>query len=203
MFNAVGGSRLGEHAVYPGTFDPITPGHLDIIERARHLFARITVLVAVNDDKQPATTQSERAIQLRRELPANWDNVSVTAWAGLTVAFCRQDGVGVIIRGVRNRSDLRHEYQLAAMNEALGITTLLLPAQPGLAAVSSTVLRGRALNRPNSGIPPRRPRPSSAPREHGAGYRATRRTSTSWPPCRCWPPFNKAISALGHQRAAS
>lgn len=77
MFKAAGGSRLGEHAVYPGTFDPITPGHLDVIERARHLFARVTVLVAVNGDKQPASTLSERAIQLRRKLPSNWDNVSV------------------------------------------------------------------------------------------------------------------------------
>jgi pantetheine-phosphate adenylyltransferase len=145
MFDATGGSRLGEHAVYPGTFDPVTPGHLDIIERVRHLFARITVLVAVSGDKQPATTQSERAIQLRRELPANWDNVSVTAWAGLTVAFCRQHGADVIIRGVRNGSDLRHEYQLAAMNEALGITTLLLPAKPRLAAMSSTILRGLSI----------------------------------------------------------
>jgi pantetheine-phosphate adenylyltransferase len=142
MSDAAGRSRPAEHAVYPGTFDPITPGHLDIIERARHLFARITVLVAVNGDKQPATTQSERALQLRRELPPNWDNVPVTAWAGLTVEFCRQHGADVIIRGVRNRSDLPHEYQLAAMNEALGITTLLLPANPRLAAVSSTVLRG-------------------------------------------------------------
>jgi pantetheine-phosphate adenylyltransferase len=75
-------------------------------------------------------------------LLADWDNVSAAAWDGLTVAFCRQHGAGVIIRGVRNRSDLLHEYQLAAMNEAMGITTLLLPAQPGLAAVSSTVLRG-------------------------------------------------------------
>ena len=100
------------------------------------------MLVAVNGDQQPATTQSERAIQLRRELPASWDNVPVTAWAGLTVEFCRQHGADVIIRGVRNRSDLPHEYQLAAMNEALGITTLLLPANPRLAAVSSTVLRG-------------------------------------------------------------
>jgi len=142
MLDTTGGSRLGEHAVYPGTFDPVTPGHLDVIERARHLFTRITVLVAVNGDKQPAGTPSERALQLRRELPADSDNVSVIAWAGLTVAFCRQNGADVIIRGVRNRSDLRQEYQLAAMNEALGITTLLLPAQPGLAAVSSTVLRG-------------------------------------------------------------
>jgi pantetheine-phosphate adenylyltransferase len=126
----------------PAPSTPITPGHLDVVERARHLFARVTVLVAVNGDKQPASTPSERAIQLRRKLPANWDNVSVTAWTGLTVAFCRQHGAGVIIRGVRNRSNLHHEYQLAAMNEDLGITTLLLPAQPRLAAMSSTVLRG-------------------------------------------------------------
>jgi pantetheine-phosphate adenylyltransferase len=59
-------SRLGEHAVYPGTFNPITPGHLDIIDRARQHFARITVLVAVNAGKQPATTPSERAAQVRR-----------------------------------------------------------------------------------------------------------------------------------------
>jgi pantetheine-phosphate adenylyltransferase len=135
------GSRLGEHAVYPGTFSPITPGHLDIIERARRLFAKVTVLVAVNADKQPVDTPSERAARLRRELPASWDNVSVAAWTGLTAAFCRQHDAGVIIRGVRNRSDLRHEYQLAAMNETMGITTLLLPAQPELAAVSSTILR--------------------------------------------------------------
>jgi pantetheine-phosphate adenylyltransferase len=147
--DATGGGRLGEHAVYPGTFDPVTPGHLDIIERARDLFARVTVLVAVNGDKQPASTQSERAIQLRREFPASWDNVTVTAWAGLTAEFCRQHGAGVIIRGVRNHSDLRHEYQLAAMNEALGITTLVLPARPGLAAMSSTVLRGLGASRPD------------------------------------------------------
>jgi pantetheine-phosphate adenylyltransferase len=140
--DGIGGSRLGEHAVYPGTFDPVTPGHLDVIERARHLFARVTVLVAVNGDKQPSGTPSERATRLRRELPADWDNVSVAAWAGLTVAFCRQHGAGVIIRGVRNGPDMLHEYQLAAMNQALGITTLLLPARTGLAGVSSTVLRG-------------------------------------------------------------
>jgi len=133
---------MGEHAVYPGTFDPITSGHLDIIERARHLFERVTVLVAVNSNKQPTSIPSARAIQLRQKLPANWDNVSVTEWSGLTVAFCRQQGADVIIRGVRNRSDLRHEYQLAAMNETAGITTLLLPAGPGLAGISSTVLRG-------------------------------------------------------------
>lgn len=136
-----GERRLGEHAVYPGSFNPVTRGHLDIIQRARHLFVRVTVLVAVNSDKQPATPLAERAIQVRRELPAAWDSVFVTAWAGLTADFCRHHNAGVIIRGVRNPSDLMNEYQLAAMNQAMGITTMLLPAQPGLAAVSSTVLR--------------------------------------------------------------
>jgi pantetheine-phosphate adenylyltransferase len=89
VVGATGGSRLGEHAVYPGTFDPITPGHIHIIERARHLFARVTVLVAVNADKQPAGTPSERATMLRGELPANWDNVSVTAWAWMAAVHRR------------------------------------------------------------------------------------------------------------------
>jgi pantetheine-phosphate adenylyltransferase len=140
-----GGRLLGGHAVYPGTFDPITPGHLDIIERARHLFARVTVLVAVNSAKQPASSQPERARLVRGELPADWDNVAVVAWDGLTAAYCRQHGADVIIRGVRNRSDVRAEYQLAAVNSALGVTTLLLAAEPGLAGLSSTVLRGLGL----------------------------------------------------------
>jgi pantetheine-phosphate adenylyltransferase len=149
MVEATGGGPPGEHAVYPGTFDPITPGHLDIIERARHLFGRVTVLVAVNSDKQPADGHAERGTRVRRELPVGWDNVSVAAWPGLTVEFCREHGAGVIIRGVRNPSDLLHEYQLAAMNQAMGVTTLLLPAQPHLAAVSSTAARGLTLERPS------------------------------------------------------
>ncbi|HVT68305.1 MAG TPA: pantetheine-phosphate adenylyltransferase, partial [Trebonia sp.] len=139
-----GRGRPGEHAVYPGTFAPVTPGHVDIIDRARRLFPRVTVLAAVNAGKRPAGSQSERAAELRRALPGGWDNVAVAARPGLTAAFCRQHGAGVIIRGVRSRSDLRHEYQLAAMNENLGITTLLLAARPGLTATSSTMLRGSA-----------------------------------------------------------
>jgi pantetheine-phosphate adenylyltransferase len=135
-------NRPGEHAVYPGTFNPITPGHLDIIDRARHHFALITVLVAVNADKQQAATAAERAAQVRQALPADWDNVTVVGWTGLTAAFCRQHGAGVLIRGVRNRSDLRHECQLAAMNQSMGVTTLLLAARPELAVVSSRLLRG-------------------------------------------------------------
>ena len=141
MASATGEHRPGTHVVYPGTFDPVTPGHLDVIERARHLFTRVTVLVAVNGEKRPSGTPAERAALVRREIPPDWGNVAVAAWAGLTAAFCRQHGADVLIRGVRTASDLQHEAQLAAMNQQLGISTLLLPARPGLVTVSSTVAR--------------------------------------------------------------
>lgn len=141
MSSATGASEPGEHAVYPGTFDPLTAGHLDVIERARHLFARVTVLVAVNGGKRPGRGAAERAALVRREVPAGWGNVAVAAGDGLTVAFCRAHGAGVIIRGARGRADFRHEYQLAALNEAMRVTTLLLPARPALAGTSSTARR--------------------------------------------------------------
>jgi pantetheine-phosphate adenylyltransferase len=99
------------------------------------------VLVAVNGEKQPTKPAAERAQNIRAALPADWANVTVTAWTGLTAAYCHQHGSGVIIRGVRNAADGVREYQLAAMNETLGITTLFLPARPGLATVSSTAVR--------------------------------------------------------------
>lgn len=132
---------MGTHAVYPGTFHPFTAGHLDVVERVRRHFALVTVLVAVNPDKQPAVDPMERAEAVRRRLPLNWDNVAVAAWPGLTAAFCRENHARVIVRGIRNQADVRLEHQLAAMNEALGITTLLVPARPELATVSSTSVR--------------------------------------------------------------
>ena len=99
----------GAHAVYPGTFDPFTAGHADVVDRVRRVFDLVTVLVAVNGDKQPAATPEQRLEALRRALPPDWTNVAVTAWAGLTAAFCREHGSGVIVRGVRNPADLRHE----------------------------------------------------------------------------------------------
>lgn len=131
----------GEHAVYPGTFDPFTAGHRDVVDRARRLFDRVTVLVAVNGDKQPAASPRARLAAVRGMLPAGWTTVTVAAWTGLTATFCHEHRAGVIVRGIRNQADLRHEYQLAVMNEQLGITTLLLPARPGLATVSSTAVR--------------------------------------------------------------
>ncbi|BAL88313.1 putative pantetheine-phosphate adenylyltransferase [Actinoplanes missouriensis 431] len=131
----------GSHAVYPGTFDPFTAGHRDVVERVRRLFDRVTVLVAVNEAKQPTATPEQRSAALRSRFPESWTTVTVTAWEGLTVAFCHEHQATVIVRGVRNAADLQHEHQLAAMNEALGIPTLLVPARPELATVSSTAAR--------------------------------------------------------------
>jgi pantetheine-phosphate adenylyltransferase len=129
-------------AVYPGTFDPFTPGHLDVVDRARRLFDQVTVLVAVNDEKRPTQTTAARARAIRGLLSPDWENVAVAAWHGLTADYCQQNGCGVIIRGVRDSIDSCREYELAAMNESLGVTTLFLPARPELAAMSSTALRG-------------------------------------------------------------
>jgi pantetheine-phosphate adenylyltransferase len=128
-------------AVYPGTFDPFTPGHLDVADRARHLFTHLTVLVAVNAGKVPAGTVQSRAAAVRAALPATWHNVTVAGWTGLTATYCLRHGATAIVRGVRNNTDFHHEYELAAMNQTLGVTTLFLPARPALATVSSTALR--------------------------------------------------------------
>ncbi|MEH1166795.1 pantetheine-phosphate adenylyltransferase [Micromonospora sp. CPCC 205539] len=133
--------RVRVRAVYPGSFDPCTPGHLNVVNRARGLFDEVVVLVAVNSIKHPGTDEEERAAAVRALLPAEWASVTVAAWSGLTSAYCRRHEVGVIVRGVRNTTDLRAEYQLAAMNQSLGVPTVFLPAEPELAAVSSTAVR--------------------------------------------------------------
>ncbi|GAA2483997.1 pantetheine-phosphate adenylyltransferase [Winogradskya humida] len=138
--NQTGNSR----AAYPGTFDPFTAGHRDLADRARHLFDHVTILVAVNNDKQPTSNGTQRARDIRAILPADWANVTVAAWSGLTAAYCRQHGAAVIIRGVRNASDAEREFQLAAMNETLGVTTLFMPARAELARTSSTAVRATA-----------------------------------------------------------
>lgn len=137
--------RVPDHprvrAVYPGSFDPFTPGHLNVVNRARDLFDEVVVLVAVNAAKHPGANEGERAATVRAVLPVEWTSVTVTAWSGLTSDFCRRHDIGVIVRGVRNTSDLQAECRLAAMNHSLGVPTVFLPALPELAAVSSTVAR--------------------------------------------------------------
>jgi pantetheine-phosphate adenylyltransferase len=105
------------------------------------MFDHVTVLVAVNDGKRPSQTTAARAREIRGMLPVGWENVAVAAWHGLTVDYCRRHGCSVIVRGVRNSTDCLREDELAAMNEALGVTTLFVPARPELATISSTAMR--------------------------------------------------------------
>ncbi|SIR84268.1 Phosphopantetheine adenylyltransferase [Micromonospora avicenniae] len=133
--------RVRVRAVYPGTFDPFTSGHLNVVDRARDLFDEVVVLVAVNSNKHPGADEEERAAAVRASLPIEWTSVTVAAWSGLTSTYCHRNEVGVIVRGVRNTTDLHAEYQLAAMNQSLDVPTVFLPAQPELAAVSSTAVR--------------------------------------------------------------
>ncbi|MFJ8581052.1 pantetheine-phosphate adenylyltransferase [Micromonospora sp. NPDC093277] len=131
----------GSLAIYPGTFDPFTPGHHDLVARARVMFDRVIVLLAVNADKRPTAEATVRAERVRGAMPAAWGNVEVDTWTGLTADYCVRRGATVIVRGLRRPADLRQEYQLAAMNEQLGIQTVWLPSRPRLAATSSTVAR--------------------------------------------------------------
>ncbi|SNS90756.1 Phosphopantetheine adenylyltransferase [Asanoa hainanensis] len=128
-------------AVYPGTFDPFTPGHIDVVDRSRRMFDHVTVLVAVNDHKWPSKTTAERATAIRSLLSPDWQNVSVAAWHGLTVDYCRHNGCAVIVRGLRDSMDYQRERELAAMNESLGVSTLFIPTRPELSTMSSTAVR--------------------------------------------------------------
>src|SRR5689334_18978931 len=140
MSDAIGGGPGSVRAVYPGTFDPFTPGHFDVVDRSRRIFDQVTILVAVNDAKRPSRTAAARAQEIRGILAAGWDNVVVAAWDGLIVDYCRRNGCAVIVRGVRNSVDWMREAELAAANELLGVTTLFLPARAQLAAMSSTAV---------------------------------------------------------------
>lgn len=128
-------------AVYPGTFDPFTAGHFDVASRSRRLADHLTILVAVNPEKEPRAGGDARAAAVQALLPPSWTDVGVVAWVGLTADYCRRSGADFVVRGVRNYADLRHELPLAAMNQDLGFPTLLVPARAELAGTSSTLAR--------------------------------------------------------------
>ncbi|KAA3608168.1 MAG: pantetheine-phosphate adenylyltransferase [Planctomycetota bacterium] len=105
-------------ALYPGTFDPVTLGHLDLIRRGLHLFGSLCVAVAENASKTPLFSVEERVDMLRRET-ADLGEVEVTSFGGLVVDFCRRQQIPVILRGVRTVADFEYEYQMALTNRAL------------------------------------------------------------------------------------
>ncbi len=129
-------------AVYPGTFDPITNGHSDLVQRAARLFDRVVVAVAANAGKRPAFGLAERE-RLARLVLGDLPRVEVVSFDTLLVDFARACDAGVILRGLRAVSDFEYEFQLAGMNRRLapGVETLFLTPAEQFAYISSSLVR--------------------------------------------------------------
>lgn len=128
-------------AVYPGSFDPITHGHLDVIRRAARLFPRLIVGVGLNPGKQPIFTLEERLKAIRPHI-AHFRNVSVDSYTGLTMDFVRDCGARVMIRGIRDLADLSSELQQANVNLSIGgIETIFLLTSDQHVMTSSTYVK--------------------------------------------------------------
>jgi pantetheine-phosphate adenylyltransferase len=117
-------------AIYPGSFDPVTNGHLDLIERGAKIFDRLVVSILRNLDKEPLFTIDER-VEMLREVTQPWPNVEIDVFSGLLVDYARQREANVILRGIRAVSDYEYELQMAMMNRKLNAnveTVFMMPA---------------------------------------------------------------------------
>jgi pantetheine-phosphate adenylyltransferase len=133
---------MGSRAMYPGTFDPFTNGHNDLVRRACRIFEHVVVSVASNPGKTPLFSLEQRVDFARRVL-ADVPNVEITGYSGLTVDFARQHGLNVIVRGLRAVSDFEFEFQLATMNRHLNgeVETVFLTPTEQFNFISSTLIR--------------------------------------------------------------
>jgi pantetheine-phosphate adenylyltransferase len=133
---------MPRRAIYPGTFDPITNGHSDLVRRAAGIFDQVLVAVANNPRKAPMFTLEER-IDLSRRVLADIPNVEVTGYEGLTVDFMRKRGIRIVVRGLRAVSDFEFEFQLANMQRHLlpEMETVFLTPQEQFTFISSTMIR--------------------------------------------------------------
>lgn len=128
-------------ALFPGSFDPFTIGHLDILRRARAIFPRVVVSIGINTAKTSAA-DAESRIEAIRRAAAGMEGVEVMTWEGLTADAARAVGATVIVRGIRSSADFEYERPIAELNRRIsGIDTLFLPADPALAAISSSAVR--------------------------------------------------------------
>ena len=136
------GKSLSTGALYPGTFDPITRGHADLVARCARLFDRVIVAVAANPKKEPLLPLDER-VALAREVLDGLPNTVVTGYDALTVEFARERGLNVIVRGLRTASDFEYEFQLSTMNHQLDadIETVLMAPAAEYSAISATLVR--------------------------------------------------------------
>ncbi len=134
--------RGGVTAIYPGSFDPITNGHLDLIERGAKLFDRLVVAILGNESKQPLFTVEER-IEMAREAVRGFSNVGVDSFEGLLVDFAAARRASVILRGIRAISDYEYELQMALMNRRLApdIETVFLMAAEAYSFLSSRLVK--------------------------------------------------------------
>jgi pantetheine-phosphate adenylyltransferase len=129
-------------AIYPGSFDPITSGHLDIIERGSRMFGRVIVAILQNEAKQPLFTVAERMEMLRESL-TGFSGVEVDTFQGLLADYALAKGARVILRGIRAISDYEYELQMALMNRRLqpGLETIFLPASETFSFISSKMVK--------------------------------------------------------------
>ncbi len=129
-------------ALYPGSFDPITNGHLDLVRRASELFDEVIIAIAASPGKTPAFSLEER-VSMAREVTAEVDNVQVQPFDGLTVSFANKYDIRVILRGLRAVSDFEFEFQMATMNRHLGpnVETLFLTPAEQYTFISSSLVR--------------------------------------------------------------
>ena len=129
-------------ALYPGSFDPVTLGHIDLVQRGLRLFSHVTIAVARNPDKASVFSIEERQRMLEEVMPDE-PNLSVTSFSGLAVEFCRQTGHDAILRGLRTVSDFEYEYQMALTNRHLEeqVETVFVMPSARFAFVSSSLIR--------------------------------------------------------------
>ena len=133
-------------AVFPGSFDPPTNGHLDIIQRASRLFDDVDVVISVNPAKQYMFTEQER-LDMLTQLLSEYKNVQIHVWEGLIVNYAKEHGAKVLIRGIRSANDFSYEFELAHMNQNLNpqIETLFLPSKEKWGVVKSSSIKELAM----------------------------------------------------------
>jgi pantetheine-phosphate adenylyltransferase len=130
-------------AVYPGTFDPVTLGHLDIIRRGAHLVDKLVIGVTTNPSKEPMFTVAERLTMVRREIEGVPGNLEVVEFGSLLMTFAESQGASMILRGLRAVADFEYEFQMAGMNQQLNddIETIFLMADVSLQPIASKLVK--------------------------------------------------------------